>query len=167
MAETARALSIFLPFSIYCVILHVRLQKYKDMKIYKIIIATLPCLLLGISAKAQSQQPQSPEQQEKQMLEYIDKEVKRLSDLLELEYWQEFYVDSTLNHDLHARMEELQNMQKAKVENSDLYQTISDKWMQQIDNSYKRFFTEEQWAKYWKSGAKRAQKERDKRASKR
>jgi len=137
------------------------------MKIYKIIIATLPCLLLGISAKAQSQQPQSPEQQEKQMLEYIDKEVKRLSDLLELEYWQEFYVDSTLNHDLHARMEELQNMQKAKVENSDLYQTISDKWMQQIDNSYKRFFTEEQWAKYWKSGAKRAQKERDKRASKR
>ncbi len=167
MAETARALSIFLPFSIYCVILHVRLQKYKDMKIYKIIIATLPCLLLGISAKAQSQQPQSPEQQEKQMLEYIDKEVKRLSDLLELEYWQEFYVDSTLNHDLHARMEELQNMQKAKVENSDLYQAISDKWMQQIDNSYKRFFTEEQWAKYWKSGAKRAQKERDKRASKR
>jgi hypothetical protein len=137
------------------------------MKIYKIIIATLPCLLLGISAKAQSQQPQSPEQQEKQMLEYIDKEVKRLSDLLELEYWQEFYVDSTLNHDLHARMEELQNMQKAKVENSDLYQDISDKWMQQIDNSYKRFFTEEQWAKYWKSGAKRAQKERDKRASKR
>jgi hypothetical protein len=137
------------------------------MKIYKIIIATLPCLLLGISAKAQSQQPQSPEQQEKQMLEYIDKEVKRLSDLLELEYWQEFYVDSTLNHDLHARMEELQNMQKAKVENSDLYQAISDKWMQQIDNSYKRFFTEEQWAKYWKSGAKRAQKERDKRASKR
>ena len=167
MAETARALSIFLPFSIYCVILHVRLQKYKDMKIYKIIIATLPCLLLGISAKARSQQPQSPEQQEKQMLEYIDKEVKRLSDLLELEYWQEFYVDSTLNHDLHARMEELQNMQKAKVENSDLYQAISDKWMQQIDNSYKRFFTEEQWAKYWKSGAKRAQKERDKRASKR
>jgi ATP-dependent Lon protease len=136
------------------------------MKIYKIIIATLPCLLLGISAKAQSQQPQSPEHQEKQMLEYIDKEVKRLSDLLELEYWQEFYVDSTLNHDLHARMEELQNMQKAKVENSDLYQAISDKWMQQIDNSYKRFFTEEQWAKYWKTGARRAQKERDKRAAK-
>ena len=44
--------------------------------------------------------------------------------------------------------EELESMQKAKVENRDLYVTVQDKWMQQIDNSYKRFFTPEQWAKY-------------------
>jgi len=137
------------------------------MKIYKIIIAALPCLFFGTGISAQNQQPQTPEQREKQLTEFIDKEVKRLSDMLDLEYWQEFYVDSTLNHDMRARMTELQDMQKAKVENPDLYMAISDKWMQQIDNSYKRFFTEEQWAKYWKSGAKRAQKERDKRASKR
>ena len=137
------------------------------MKICKIIIAALPCLFLLAPAKAQNQQPQTPEQQEKQLTEYIDKEVKRLSDLLDLEYWQEFYVDSTLNHDLRGRMAELQDMQKARVENSDLYMTISDKWMEKIDASYKRFLTEEQWAKYWKSGGKRAQKERDKRASKR
>jgi len=136
------------------------------MKIYKIIIAALPCLFFGTGISAQNQ-AQTPEQREKQLTEFIDKEVKRLSDMLDLEYWQEFYVDSTLNHDMRARMTELQDMQKAKVENPDLYMAISDKWMQQIDNSYKRFFTEEQWAKYWKSGAKRAQKERDKRASKR
>ena len=137
------------------------------MKICKIIIAALPCLFLLTPLKAQNQQPQTPEQQEKQLTEFIDKEVKRLSDLLDLEYWQEFYVDSTLNHDLHGRMEEIQNMQKAKVENSDLYMAISDKWMEKIDASYKRFFTEEQWAKYWKTSGKRAQKERDRRASKR
>lgn len=100
------------------------------------------------------------------MLEYVDKEVQRLSTLLELEYWQEFYVDSTLTHDLKAMSAELESMQKAKVENRDLYVTVQDKWMQQIDNSYKRFFTEEQWAKYWKSGGKRAQEARDKRNNK-
>lgn len=136
------------------------------MKIYKIIIALLPCLMFSINAKAQNQQPQSPEQQEKQMLEYIDKEVKRLSDLLELEYWQEFYVDSTLRHDIPEMNKELEKMQEAKVENRDLYIVVQDKWMQKIDDSYKRFFTEEQWNKYWKTGGKKAQEARDKRNKK-
>ena len=50
--------------------------------------------------------------------------------------------------------------------NVDIYQRVQDKWMQQIDDSYKRFFTEEQWKKYWKSTGKRAQKARDKRKAK-
>ena len=135
------------------------------MKICKIIIAALPCLFLSAGLKAQNP-PQTPEQREKQMTEFIDKEVKRLTDMLNLEYWQEFYVDSTLNHDLRARQEEILDMQKARVENSDLYMAISDKWMEKIDSAYRRFFTEEQWEKYWKSGAKRAQKEREKRKKK-
>ncbi len=135
------------------------------MKICKIIIAALPCLFLSAGLKAQNP-PQTPEQREKQMTEFIDKEVKRLTDMLNLEYWQEFYVDSTLNHDLRARQAELLDMQKARVENSDLYMAISDKWMEKIDSAYRRFFTEEQWEKYWKSGAKRAQKEREKRKKK-
>ena len=115
---------------------------------------------------AQNQGAQTPEQKEKQLMEYIDKEVKRLSDLLDLEYWQEFYVDSTLTHDLHAMQEELEDFQKAKVGNTDLYVVVQDKWMQQIDDTYKRFFTEEQWKKYWKNSGQRAQKARDKRKAK-
>lgn len=128
----------------------------------------LTCLLAVLSAlaaplKAQNQPPQSPEQQEKQMMDFIDNEVKRLSGLLDLEYWQEFYVDSTLTHDYRAMGEELMKLQVAKVENSDLYANVRDKWLEQIDATYKRIFNEAQWKKYWKSGAERAQKARDKR----
>ena len=125
----------------------------------------LTCLLAVLSALPLAAQnpPQTPEQQEKQMMEYIDKEVQRLTDLLDLEYWQEFYVDSTLTHDYHAMSEEMQKLQAAKVENTDLYVNVQDKWAEQIDATYKRIFNEAQWKKYWKSGAERAQKARDKR----
>jgi hypothetical protein len=107
--------------------------------------------------------PVTPEQQEKQMMEFIDKEVQRLTQLLDLEYWQEFYVDSTLTHDYHAMDEELMKLRQAKVENTDLYVGVQDKWMEQIDATFRRVFSEAQWKKYWKSGAERAQRARDKR----
>lgn len=135
------------------------------MKFYRLLHITAFLAVSIFAAKAQNP-PQTPEEQQKQLLEYIDKEVKRLSSSLELEYWQEFYVDSTLTHDLNARMEEIQEMQRSKVGNADLYQAVSDKWMEQIDKSYKRFFTKEQWDKYWKQTGKRAQKDRDKRKQK-
>jgi hypothetical protein len=137
---------------------------YQGMKHLWMLAAVL---LLGAPAlRAQNQGPQTPEEKEKQLLEFIDKEVKRLSDQLGLEYWQEFYVDSTLTHDYKALQEELEDLQKTKVGNADIYQSVQDKWMQQIDDTYKRFFTEEQWQKYWKSTGQRAKKARDKRAAK-
>ena len=136
------------------------------MKKYRLLSVTAVLLLSAFAARAQDQQPQTPEQKEKQLLEMVDKEVQRLSGLLELEYWQEFYVDSTLTHDFKAMSVELEGMQRAKVENTDLYIAVQDKWMEQIDNTYKSFFTEEQWKKYWKSGGKRAQEARDKRKNK-
>ena len=119
-----------------------------------------------LALQAQNQPPKTPEEKEKLLLEGIDKEVQELSSLLNLEYWQEFYVDSTLTHDLKARNAEMEDLQNAKVENTDLYQAVFDKWMQQIDDTYKRIFTEEQWDKYWKARGKRAQKDRDRRKEK-
>ena len=136
------------------------------MKIYRLLSVIVAVSMSVFAAKAQNAGPQTPEQREKQLLEFVDKEVQRLSGMLDLEYWQEFYVDSTLTHDYKAMSEEMEKMQDARVENPDLYVTVQDKWMQQIDNSYKRFFTEEQWAKYWKNGGKRAQQARDKRNNK-
>ena len=138
---------------------------YQGMKHLWIVAAAL---LLGAPALlAQNQNQLTPEEQKlKQRMEYIDNEVKRLSDQLDLEYWQEFYVDSTLTHDLAAMQEELEDLQKTKVDNTDIYQSVQDKWMQQIDDTYKRFFNEEQWKKYWKATGQRNQKARDKRKAK-
>lgn len=136
------------------------------MKIYRLLSVILGTVLSVFAASAQGQQPQTPEQREKQLLEFIDKEVQRLSAQLDLEYWQEFYVDSTLTHDYKAMAAELERLSSAKVENTDLYIAVQDKWAEQIDASYKSFFTEEQWNKYWKTGAKKAQQARDKRKNK-
>jgi hypothetical protein len=119
--------------------------------------------MIGSASLGAQNQPQSQEQQEKQMMEFIDKEVKRLSELLDLEYWQEFYVDSTLTHDFRAMSDEMTSMQKSKVENSDLYADVRDKWMEKIDATYKRIFNEAQWKKYMKAGGERARKAREKR----
>lgn len=135
------------------------------MKFYRLIHLTCAVFLSIFAAQAQNQAT-TPEQREKQMLESIDREKTRLRDLLDLEYWQEFYVDSILTHDYTALSEELEGMQKAKVENTDLYISVQDKWMQQIVDSYKKIFTEDQWKKYMKSGGERAQKDRDKRKGK-
>ena len=135
------------------------------MKFYRLIHLTCAVFLSIFAAQAQNQAT-TPEQREKQMLESIDREKTRLRDLLDLEYWQEFYVDSILTHDYAALTKELEDMAKAKVENTDLYQSVQDKWMQQIADSLQKIFTEEQWKQYMKSGGQRAQRDRDKRREK-
>ena len=122
--------------------------------------------LLFLSLPAFAQQPQTPEEQEKQLLEFIDKEVERLTASLNLEYWQTFYVDSTLVHDYHALQDEMKELQNAKVSNTDLYIAVQDKWQEQIYNTFHRFFNEDQWKKYLKTGAAREQKAREKRREK-
>ena len=47
-----------------------------------------------------------------------------------------------------------------------MYNATRDKWMQQIDDTYRRIFTDEQWAAYLKSGAAKSQKAREKRKAK-
>jgi hypothetical protein len=93
-------------------------------------------------------------------------EADRLQNLLDLEDWQVFYVDSTLKHDFPAMMAEYDQLRKAKVTNTAMYQAVQDKWMDQVDRTYQRLFTEEQWKLYLKAGAGKAQKAREKRKAK-
>ena len=91
------------------------------MKIYRLLSVTLFALVSVFTAWGQEpQQPQTPEQREKQLMEAVDREVQRLGRLLDLEYWQEFYVDSTLTHDFREMTTELEGLQRAKVENTGL-----------------------------------------------
>jgi hypothetical protein len=95
--------------------------------------------------------------------EQIENEANRLQRVLDLEDWQVFYVDSTLMHDFPAMQAEIKELSESKVSNRDMYIMVQDKWMDQIDATYKRIFTEEQWAAYLKQGAAKAQKARAKR----
>ena len=122
-------------------------------------LAVMFFMILSAPVFAQQQEAPSLEEQ-------IEKEAERLERVLDLEDWQVFYVDSTLMHDFPAMQAELKELADSKVSNRDMYISVQDKWMDQIDATYKRIFTEEQWAAYLKQGAAKAQKARAKRRAK-
>ena len=136
-------------------------MRYKAKQIFG--IAALLLLPLWVGA----QQPQSEEEELKQLREAIDRTVESYENLLHLEDWQTFYVDSILTHDYEALRQELKGLRAAKVSNTDIYTTVQDKWAEQIYNALHKVFDEDQWTKYLKSGAAREKKSRDKRAAKR
>ena len=117
---------------------------------------TMPAL--AADAQEQEEQPD--------IFEQAEMEADRLQRVLDLEDWQVFYVDSTLKHDFPAMMAEYDKLKASKVANTSIYMAVQDKWMDQIDATYKRIFTEQQWAAYLKSGAAKAQKARAKRKAK-
>ena len=132
-------------------------SRYMKLKIFMMALSSaLMFMVAGVEASAQ--QPEQPD-----IYEQAENEADRLQRLLDLEDWQTFYVDSTLKHDFPAMMEEFTQLQTSKVSNTSIYQDVRDRWMDQIDATYKRIFTEEQWAAYLKSGAGKAQKAREKR----
>ena len=116
-------------------------------------------MLLASQGEASAQQ----QQEAPDIYEQAEMEADRLQRVLDLEDWQVFYVDSTLKHDFPAMMAEYEQLRLAKVSNTNMYQDVRDKWLDQIDATYKRIFTEEQWAAYLKQGAGKAQKAREKR----
>lgn len=129
----------------------------------RLLYIILSMLIFGcVNAFAQEQEEQKVQTPE----EMAAKEADRLGDLLKLEYWQVFYVDSTLQHDFTALQDEMNKLQSARVENYDLYMSVRDKWFEQIDNTYKKIFTPEQWALYLKTGAAKNIKAREKRKEK-
>lgn len=122
-------------------------------------------LALALSVPLMAQQ-QSPEDQEKKLRESIETMLEKYEQTLELEYWQVFYLDSIMTHDYGAMMKELESKSKAKVENSDIYIQVQDKWNEQMYISFRKVLNEEQWNKYLKQGAARDKKSRDKRQKK-
>ena len=76
----------------------------------KNIFLAVACLVISMPLAFAQQNPPSPEEQEKKLSEFIQKEVDRLEMTLKLEDWQVFYVDSTLNHDYTALNAEFKKM---------------------------------------------------------
>lgn len=125
------------------------------------------CVLLAFlsasfSVRALAQQPEK----QPDIYQQAEMEADRLQKLLDLEDWQTFYVDSTLKHDFPAMMAEYEQMKNAKVGNTNMYVAVQDKWMDQIDATYRKIFNDEQWATYLRQGAGKAQRAREKRRMK-
>ena len=116
-------------------------------------------ILFAIAPVLAAQEPEKP----KEPWEIAEEEADRLQRVLELEDWQVFYVDSTLKHDYQQLTDEIDKLRASKVSNTSLYIAVQDKWMDSIDASYKKIFTQTQWAAYLKTGAGKAQKARAKR----
>ena len=132
----------------------------------KILFAVL-AMFFSMGATFAQQQQMSPEEKEKKMDEFIQKEIEKLESNLKLEDWQVFYLDSILTHDYEAMRDELKLMQAAKMSTTDAYTRVQDKWEEQIYTAMEKVLDEKQWAKYLKTGAAREKKARDKRAAKR
>lgn len=129
----------------------------------KIITILALCLLCAVCF---AQEQKSEKEREKEFYEAIEKQIERLTTLLDLEDWQIFYVDSIFTHDYTALQEEYKVLAQSKVSNSDIYIDIQDKWTEQVYNSLHKVFNEDQWNKYLKSGAGKEKRARDKRAAK-
>ena len=129
--------------------------------ILTVVAVAISLVLVEGKSSAQTQTDKQPTMEER-----ATQEADRLATLLDLESWQIFYVDSTLQHDYVALEEEFKALTDAKVSNLDIYQITQDKWADQIDKTYQSIFNEEQWAKYLKSGAAKQQKAREKRKAK-
>ena len=131
------------------------------LKVLMVVFAAMFMLLASQAVASAQQQPEAPD-----IYEQAEMEADRLQRILDLEDWQTFYVDSTLKHDLPAMIAESEQLRASKVANVSMYQEVRDKWWDQIDATYKKIFTQEQWALYLKSGAGKAQKARAKRREK-
>ena len=122
--------------------------------------------ILALVTLCASAQEQSDKDRAKEMYEFIQKEVDRYADALELSDSQIFYADSILTHNYQAIEDEFKALSDAKVSNTDIYYTVQDKWMEETYKAFRKMLNDDQWAKYLKIGAARDKKARDKRAAK-
>jgi len=133
------------------------------MKLVKFLSALSFGLLVPMISFAQNQ-PANPAEEDKQLYEIIQTQVDKMEEILQLEDWQVFYVDSIMVHDYNAMQSEIRELSEKKVNNPDAYNHVQDKWMDVMYYSFQKLLTDEQWEKYLKTGAAKEKKARDKRA---
>ena len=135
------------------------------MKLKSILIAI--AVLLPTCLFAQQQGMPSDEEIEKMMYESIEKEIRKYDELLKLEEWQIFYIDSILTHNYDEMRREQMKLSKGGVSTADAYQRAIDNCFEKNYQAFSLVLNEEQWAKYLKMGGAKDKKLRDKRKAKR
>jgi hypothetical protein len=121
-------------------------------------LSLLSATLLAAAPRLQAQEPQQPDANQ-----IINNQLENLSKSFKLDDVQIFFVDSILQHNYPAMMDEFERTKKTGASNGETYQIISDKWMAATDEALQKVFTEDQWTKYLKSAYGKEKKRRDKR----
>lgn len=104
---------------------------------------------------------------EKNLQERIEKMMDRYDNVLKLEDWQMFMLDSIFNHNIPAMAEDVKTFARTKVSNINLYQMVQDKWDEKTYQAVMKILSDEQKNKYLKNlGAAKERKLREKRAEK-
>ncbi len=101
----------------------------------------------ALSLSAQEQEQKSPEEVAIEMATKYEKDLK-------LAPHQAFFVDSILQHDMRAMHDEVMSMRNSGTQEYTVYKQIREKWTSQIDSSFKKVLTEEQWISYLKMNGK-------------
>ena len=105
-------------------------------------LSLLSAALLAAAPRLQAQEPQQPDANQ-----IINNQLENLSKSFKLDDVQIFFVDSILQHNYPAMMDEFERTKKTGASNGETYQII----------------TEDQWTKYLKSAYGKEKKRRDKR----
>lgn len=135
------------------------------MKMRSLLIPLLAVLLLAVPAKAQDKTPDELKA-EKELREFVDNELEKLTSQLKLEYWQEFLVDSIMTHDYQAITEEFNKYKKEKISNTDEYYKVQDKWNDKMYYAIEAILNKDQKALFAKTAMAKAKKQRDKKKAK-
>lgn len=127
----------------------------------RIILATAALVLLAMpQASAQNNEQKDVPTMAAEAADYLNK-------MLNLEDWQVYRIDSTFLYNFAGMTKELDVIRKKGATNSDLYQQVSDKWMDACDTTFHKVLTDEQWTRYLKvTTYGKAKRERDKRNAK-
>lgn len=129
------------------------------MKKFKF-ITLAAVLLLSMHAAGQEQEKPSPEKFAAEHLEYLIRNIQ-------IDEIQVFFADSIYQHNFAALLEEMESLQKSGMSATNVYEAVSDKWLDATDKALEQILTPEQWKKYLKTSFGKEKSKRDKRMAKR
>lgn len=127
------------------------------------IIATL-FLAFSFTFGQNQDGPKTPEQM-------ATEEAIRFEKLLKLEPHQAFYIDSIMQHDMKAMYQEMDALRDSGIQDFKHYDEVRKRWVDQMDKSFQKVLTPEQFVIYQKDvgrykkekKAKKAKQKKDKR----
>ncbi|MDD2420241.1 MAG: hypothetical protein PHO51_02045 [Bacteroidales bacterium] len=107
-------------------------------------ILTILAVIISGYVFGQEQPPQ------KTPVEIAAEQANRLQRDLDLDYYQVFKVDSTLQTDLAGVMAEFEKMKKGGLQNPESYREVQKRWQDKTEESFYKIMTPEQFERYLK-----------------